>query len=112
MATSAFKVAFSFHLEPSRRYLGLSHGTVFYRERASRKRLTPLNEVVIRLLCAEELGIHLRAPFLQLVGDEGHDPLEVRVTNRKPSKAEAEIKMMTRPSYRGHRAIRVKVDTD
>ncbi len=97
-------------LEKFGRLLGVSYGTIYYWEKAQKKQLTPINEIAVRLLCAEEMGFDLNGRFSDLIGDERHEPIEVTVTSRKPTPKEAKskVKMMSRPSYRGHRMIVVK----
>lgn len=89
--------------------LGLTYGAIFSWEKAERQRLAPINEIAVRLLCAEELGIELPGRYSDLLGDPRHEPVEVIITNKKPTSKLIETKEITRPSYRGHRKIRVKV---
>ncbi len=89
--------------------LGLTYGAIFGWEKSERQRLAPINEIAVRLLCAEELGVELPGRYSDLLGDPRHEPLEVSVTNKKPTPKRIETKEVTRPSYRGHRTIRVKV---
>lgn len=88
--------------------LGLSYGAIYKWEKAAKQRLTPINEVAVRLLCAEDLNIQLSARFSDLVGDARHDKVEVVVTEKRPTSKYVEIRQTTRPSYRGHRKITVK----
>lgn len=89
--------------------LGLTYGAVFAWEKATRQRLTPINEIAVRLLCAEELGVELSNRYSELLGDSRHEPVEVSVTNKKPTSKRTETKEITRPSYRGHRKLTIKV---
>lgn len=41
--------------------------------------------------------------------DSRHESVEVIITNKKPTSKRKETKLITRPSYRGHRTIRVKI---
>ena len=69
-----------------------------------------MHEVCVKLLCAEELGIELNQNFTQLLGDIRHQPVEVQVTGKKPTK-KRKYKTVLRPSYRGDRKVRVPVET-
>lgn len=89
--------------------LGLTYGAIFSWEKATRQRLAPINEIAVRLMCAEELGIELSGRFSDLLGDPRHDLLEVIVTNKKPTSKRVETREISRPSYRGHRKLTVKV---
>lgn len=89
--------------------LGLTYGAIHAWEKATKQRLSPINEIAVRLLCGEELGIELSGRFSDLLGDLRHDPVEVAVTNKKPTPKRVETREITRPSYRGHRKIKVKV---
>lgn len=97
-------------LEKFGRRLGISYGTIYHWEKTPRKRLTPINEIAVRLLCAEEMGFDLTGRFSTLIGDERHEPIDITVTNKKPTPKETKsnVKMMSRPSYRGHRIVAVK----
>lgn len=90
--------------------LGLSHGAIYAWEKAERRRLAPINEVVVRLICAEDLGVQLPSRFTELVGDSRHEPIEVVLTTKKPTPKFVETREITRPSYRGHRKVIVKQD--
>lgn len=89
--------------------MGLSYGAIFHWEKQEKERLNPVNEIAVRLLCAEELNIKLPGRFSELLGDARHDPVEVIVTNKKPTPKIREVKEITRPSYRGHRRVKIKV---
>lgn len=89
--------------------LGITYGAVFAWEKGSRTRLLLVNEIAVRLLCASEFGIELPGRFTELIGEENHQPVEVKVTNKKPTKQRmSKVKMMMKPSYRGHRLVAVK----
>lgn len=88
--------------------LGLTYGAVFAWEKAKNQRLTPINEIAVRLLCAEEIGVNLRGGFSELLGDPRNEVIEVVVTNKKPTPKRIKLKEITRPSYRGHRRVTVK----
>lgn len=70
------RIALDLSFEKFARMLGLTSGAVFRWERAQDDRLSPVNEVAIRLACAEEFGIDLPARFSQLIG---HDSVTVTV---------------------------------
>jgi DNA-binding transcriptional regulator YiaG len=53
--------------------LGLTSGTVFHWEKAQDDRLTPVNEIAVRALVAEELGIEISGKFSELLGDKLKD---------------------------------------
>ena len=89
--------------------LGLTYGAIFGWEKSEKQRLTPINEIAVRLLCAEELGVELPGRYSELLGDSRHESVEVIITNKKPTSKRKETKLITRPSYRGHRTIRVKI---
>ena len=88
--------------------LGLSHGAIYAWEKAERRRLTPINEIAVRLICAEDLGVELPSRFTELIGDLRHEPVEVVLTSKKPTPKFVETRETTRPSYRGHRRVTVK----
>lgn len=48
-----------------------------------KQRLAPINEITVRLLCAEELGVVLTAGYPELLGDPRHELVEVIVTNKR-----------------------------
>lgn len=53
------------------RLLGLSGPAIFKWERARQKRLEPVNEVAVRALMAEHLGVELKGRFTVLKGNSG-----------------------------------------
>jgi transcriptional regulator with XRE-family HTH domain len=52
--------------------LGLSSGTIFHWEKAELDRLATVNELAVRSLVAEELGIEISGKFSDLLGDKIH----------------------------------------
>lgn len=62
------RMALDLSLEKFARKLGLTSGAVFRWEKSPDERLSPITEVAVRLLGAEELGIDLAPKFSQLVG--------------------------------------------
>jgi DNA-binding transcriptional regulator YiaG len=52
--------------------IGLSSGTVFHWEKASKERLAPVNEAAVRSLLAEELELEISGKFSQLLGVKSH----------------------------------------
>jgi len=87
--------------------LGLSYGAIFNWEKNKSKRLLPWQEVVVRILCAEELNIVTSSKFSELIGFENFDNLEVRVTNKSPTPKYIKTKTIYKPSYRGYRKVQV-----
>lgn len=90
--------------------LGLTYGAIFSWEKAMKQRLSPINEVAVRLLCAEELGVELSVRFSDLIGDARHTEIEVIVTNKAPTSKKMEIREISKPSYRGHRKVQVRTE--
>ncbi len=90
--------------------LEISYGAIYHWEKAERRRLSRINEIAVRLLCAEELGVELEGRFSELIGDLRHEPIEVLVTTKKPTSQKVETREITRPSYRGHRKFKLKVE--
>lgn len=62
------RAALELSLEKFARKLGLTSGTIYRWERAHAERLSSVNEVAVRLLLAEELGIELPTKFSKLIG--------------------------------------------
>ena len=89
--------------------LGVTYGAVFNWEKAEKQRLAPITEIAVRLLCAEELSVELPSRYSDLLGDDKHEAVEVIVTSKQPTSKRFEIKEITRPSYRGHRKVKVKI---
>lgn len=85
--------------------MGLSYGAIFHWEKNEKQRLSPVNEIAVRLLCAEELGVTLKTRFSDLLGSAEFSAIEVTVTSRKPTPKVQQERVTTRPSYRGHRKV-------
>ena len=49
--------------------------------------------------------------FSELLSDASHEPFHVAVTNKRPTPKKVETKLVSRPSYRGHRFVRVKLES-
>lgn len=62
------RTALDLSLEKFARKLGLTSGAIFRWEKSPNQRLTPVNEVAVRLLGAEEFGIDLAPKFSRLIG--------------------------------------------
>lgn len=92
--------------------LGVTSTAIYHWEKEPDRRLMPMSEAAIRLLCAEELGVELKLSFSKLIGDSRVNVLEVIVTNKKPSAKTVKTKTVLRPSYRGDRKIKVRIDED
>ena len=65
--------ALGLSLEKFANKLGLTSGSVFHWEKAEDQRLTPVNEVAVRSLAAEELDLEISGKFSALLGDKIHD---------------------------------------
>lgn len=59
-----------------------THGTVFHWEKQEDRVLLPINEVAVRLMCAEELGVDLPPKFSKLIGSERQE-LTIEVSRAK-----------------------------
>lgn len=92
------------------RELGISYGAIYHWEKALKQRLSPVNEIAVRLLCAEKLGQELHRGFSQLIGNPNHQALEVAVSGKKPTPRKYKTKTELRRSYRGNRKVQVRVD--
>lgn len=90
--------------------LGLTYGAIFSWEKAIKQRLSPINEIAVRLLCAEELGVEMSGRYSDLIGDARHSEIEVIVTSKKPTSKKFEIREISKPSYRGHRKVTVRAE--
>lgn len=90
------------------RRLGITGTAVYHWEKATKQRLSRINEIAVRLLCAEQLGVRLGREFSTLIGDPKHEPVTVQLTGKRPTKP-AKYKTVMRPSYRGDRKVRVRV---
>ena len=55
-------------------HLGLSAPAILKWERAENERLAPINEVAVRVLFAELLGVHLTGKFSELMGADKPTP--------------------------------------
>ena len=55
-------------LDKFARKLGLTSGAIFHWEKAANERLIPVNEVAVRVLCAEELAVEMPAILSRLIG--------------------------------------------
>ena len=53
--------------------LGLSSSTIFHWEKAELDRLARVNELAVKSLVAEELGIEISGKFSALLGDKIHE---------------------------------------
>ena len=62
------RTALDLSLEKFARKLGLTSGAIFRWEKSPNQRLTPISEIAVRLLGAEEFGIDLSPKFSQLIG--------------------------------------------
>ena len=89
--------------------LGVTSGAVFYWEKAAKQKLGPMIAVAVRTLCAEELGVELHLSYSSMVGYNHHDPVDVIISGRKPNKKRYKTKTVLKPSYRGDRKIKVRV---
>lgn|GEM_PF-1598221 len=76
------RAALGISLEKFARRLGLSSGAIFLWEKSPKNRLLPVNEVAVRVLCAEELGVDLPGRLSQLLG-VGPNPITVVVTQTR-----------------------------
>ena len=65
--------AIGLSLEKFANKLGLTSGSIFHWEKAENERLTPINEVAVRSLIAEELGVQISGKFSDLLGEKIHD---------------------------------------
>lgn len=92
------------------RRLGVTSGTIFYWEKAAKQKLGPMSTLAVKLLCAEELGIDLYQNYSALVGRDHHNPVEVVVSGKKPNKKRYKTKTILKPSYRGDRKVKVRVE--
>lgn len=92
------------------RRFGVTSGAVFYWEKAAKQKLGPMSTVAVRSMCAEELGIELHQGYSSLVGRDNHDPVEVIVSGKKPNKKRYRTKTVLKPSYRGDRKVKVRVE--
>lgn len=92
------------------RRLDVSSSTIFYWEKATKQKLNSMSSVAIRLLCAELLGIDLEQGFSRLIGFDNFDSVEVMVTGKKPNKKRYKTKTVFKPSYRGDRKVKVRVE--
>lgn len=92
------------------RRLGVTSGTIFYWEKATKQKLGPMSTIAVKFLCAEELGIDLHQGYSALVGRDHHDPVEVIVSGKKPNKKRYKTKTVLKPSYRGDRKVKVRVE--
>lgn len=90
--------------------LGISYGAIYHWEKDLKQRLSPVNEVAVRLLCAEKLGQELSGGFSQLVGDPNHLPVEVVVSGQKLKPRKPKTRTVLRRSYRGDRKMQVRVE--
>lgn len=90
--------------------LGITYGAVFAWEKAEKRRLTPINEIAVRLLCAEELNLEVPSRYSELIGDTRHEAVEITVTNKKPNSKYIQTRESSRPSYRGHRKVLIKTE--
>lgn len=88
--------------------LGLSYGALFNWEKNKKKRLLPIYEVAVRLLCAEELNIEVSSKFSELIGNDYFDKLEVQVTHKEPTEKFVKMKTIYNPTYRGLKKVIVK----
>lgn len=93
------------------RKLGITNTAIYHWKKEEKQKPAILNEIAVRLLCAEELGVELHLGFSGLIGDAKHEPVTVQVTGRKPTKNQYKIKTVLRPSYRGDRKVKVRVKT-
>lgn len=50
--------------------LGLTPGAVYHWEKAPDQRLMPVNEIAVRVLCAEEFSVELPAVLSRLIGSQ------------------------------------------
>ncbi len=92
--------------------LGLSYGALFNWEKNKKKKLIPLYEVAIRLLCSEELNIEVSSKFSELVGHDYCDRLDVKVTNKEPTDKFIKMKTIYKSTYRGLKKVTVKGTSD
>ena len=83
-------------LDKFARKLGLTSGAIFHWEKAANDRLVPINEVGVRILCAEELGVEMSAKLSHLIGI-GPEVLTLEIT---------------RPRSPRERRLRVAKDSD
>ena len=68
--TKFLRKALGLSLEKFANKLGLTSGSVFHWEKAAEQRLTPVNEIAVRSLAAEELDIEISGKFSQLLGSQ------------------------------------------
>ncbi len=88
---SFLRKAIDLSLDKFARKLGLTPGAIFHWEKAANERLMPINEVAVRIVCAEELLVEMPAKFSQLVG-VGPEILTLEITRpRKPYKPRAKV---------------------
>ena len=90
--------------------LGITNTAIYHWEKAEKQRLMIINEIAVKLLCAEELGVELiNQGFSRLRGDERHEPISIQVTGKRPTKKQYKVKTLLKPSYRGDRKVKVRV---
>lgn len=94
------------------RKLGVTSTAIYHWEKSEVKQLLPVNEIAVRVLSAEQLGVELLLQFSNLIGLQHHGPVVVQVTNKKVSKSKHTMKTIVKPSYRGNRQLRVRVKED
>ncbi len=105
-----FRKVTGLSLDKFGRRLGVTAGAVFYWEKAATQKLGLMSTVAVKSMCAEELGIDLRQGYSSLVGRDHHDPVEVIVSSKKPNKKRYKTKTVLKPSYRGDRKVKVRVE--
>lgn len=90
--------------------LGISYGAIFHWEKNHNRQLNIINEVAVRLLCAELLGLQITGEFSKLQGRPSSAPLEIQISRKKLRARFPRKKTITRRSYRGEREIQVIAD--
>jgi DNA-binding XRE family transcriptional regulator len=50
------------------RKLGITSGAIFHWEKTANIRLLPINEIAVRVLCADELGVEMSAKLSRMIG--------------------------------------------